>query len=119
MQKGKKDASAKRKMQKERKSEDQNGNEVGNKDSVREADLDNGLETSSDVIYDCVDQWQSIIHILRQQFQKLCFIISICIHWSRLLYFRWTTNRSMHRDFKESNSCLFHWKLIHMKVAGP
>ncbi|XP_023725478.1 DNA polymerase epsilon subunit 3 [Cryptotermes secundus] len=56
MQKGKKDASAKRKMQKERKSEDQNGNEVGDKDNVMEADLDNGLETSSDVIYDCVDQ---------------------------------------------------------------
>jgi hypothetical protein len=43
-------------MQKERKSEDQNGNEVGDKDSIMEADLDNALETSSDVIYDCVDQ---------------------------------------------------------------
>jgi hypothetical protein len=56
MQKGKKDASAKRKMQKERKPEDQNGNEVGDKDCIVEGDLDNGLEISSDVIYDCVDQ---------------------------------------------------------------
>ncbi|KAJ4429434.1 DNA polymerase epsilon subunit 3 [Periplaneta americana] len=57
MQKGKKDATAKRKMQKEgRKSEDQNGNDTGDKDSSVEVDLENGLETSSDVIYDCVDQ---------------------------------------------------------------
>jgi len=53
MQKGKKDASAKRKMQKGRKSEDQNGNEVRDKDSNMETELDNSLETSSDMIYDC------------------------------------------------------------------
>jgi hypothetical protein len=46
-----------------------------------EADLDNALETSSDVIYDCVDQWKSIIHILRLAIWKFCFIISICIDW--------------------------------------
>jgi hypothetical protein len=54
---------------------------VGDKDNITEADLDNGLETSSDVIYDCVDQWQSIIHILRQQFQK--YVSSI---WSVLIH---------------------------------
>jgi hypothetical protein len=56
MQKGKKDATTKRKMQKGRKSEDQNGNEVVDKDSSMEAELYNGLETSSDVIYDSPDQ---------------------------------------------------------------
>jgi hypothetical protein len=56
MQKGKKDASAKRKIQKGRKSEDQNGNEVRDKDSNMETELDNSLETSSDMLYDCGDQ---------------------------------------------------------------
>jgi hypothetical protein len=55
MQKGKKDASAKRKIQKGRKS-DQNGNEVRDNDSNMETELDNSLETSSDMLYDCGDQ---------------------------------------------------------------
>ncbi|PSN33485.1 DNA polymerase epsilon subunit 3 [Blattella germanica] len=55
MQKGKKDATAKRKMQKDgRRSDDHSGNDAGDKDSGMEADYENGVETNSDIaVYDC------------------------------------------------------------------
>ena len=54
IQKGKKDATAKRKMQKEgRRSDEHSANDTGDKDSGMEADFENGMETNSDIVYEC------------------------------------------------------------------
>ncbi|KAJ9583995.1 hypothetical protein L9F63_021665 [Diploptera punctata] len=54
MQKGKKDATAKRKQQREgRKSDEHSSNDTGDKDSGMDGDFENGVETNSDSVYDC------------------------------------------------------------------